>query len=335
MIRKSLTQFLVEQQRGEPALPSQLRLLLEVVARACKRIGYNVNQAGTGGLLGDAGAINVQGEAQKRLDVTANEILLEANEWGGHLAAMASEEMDTIHLIPNRYPRGEYLMMFDPIDGSSNVDVALSVGTIFSVVKAPANISGRDPTEADFLLSGQRQVAAGYALYGPQTLLVLTVGTGVYEFTLDRSMGAWELTGENLRIPSGKREFAINMSNRRHWSPPVRRYIDDCIAGKDGPFGQDYGMRWTGSMVADIHRILKRGGVFMYPWDNRNPDAAGKLRLLYEANPMGMLIEQAGGLAFDEDHPILEIQPRALHQRAGVTMGDGDEVKRILSYFAA
>lgn len=335
MPRKSLTQFLVEQQREQCALPAQLRLLLEVVSRACKRIGYTVNQAGTDGLLGDAGAINVQGEAQKRLDVMANEILLEANEWGGHLAAMASEEMDTIHPVPNRYPMGEYLMMFDPIDGSSNVDVALSVGTIFSVIEAPEGISGRNPTEADFLLPGRRQVAAGYALYGPQTLLVLSVGTGVYEFSLDRAMGSWGLTGEKLRIPPGSREFAINISNRRHWSEPVRQYIDDCLAGKDGPLGHNYGMRWTGSMVADIHRILKRGGVFMYPWDNRNPDAAGKLRLLYEANPMGFLIEQAGGLAFEEDHPILEIQPRALHQRVGVTMGDRAEVERILGYFSA
>lgn len=334
MSRKSLTQFLVEQQRQQSALPAQLRLLIEVVARACKRIGYTVNQAGTDGLLGDAGAINVQGEAQKRLDVMANEILLEANEWGGHLAAMASEEMDTIHPVPNRYPLGEYLMMFDPIDGSSNVDVALSVGTIFSVVEAPADISGRDPTEADFLQPGRRQVAAGYALYGPQTLLVLSVGIGVHEFSLDRTMGSWELTGENLRIPSGSREFAINMSNRRHWSEPVRRYIDDCMAGKDGPLGHDYGMRWTGSMVADIHRILKRGGIFMYPWDNRNPNAAGKLRLMYEANPMGFLIEEAGGLAMEEDHPILDIVPNALHQRVGVTMGDHDEVERILGYFA-
>lgn len=237
MRRKSLTQFLVEQQREHESLPAQLRLLLEVVARACKRIGYTINQAGTDGLLGDEGAINVQGEAQKRLDVLANEMLLEANEWGGHLAAMASEEMDTIHPVPNRYPMGEYLMMFDPIDGSSNVDVALSVGTIFSVIEAPADISGRTPTEQDFLMPGRRQVAAGYALYGPQTLLVLSVGTGVYEFSLDRMMGSWELTGENLRIPKGKREFAINMSNRRHWSAPVHSYIDDCMAGKDGPLG--------------------------------------------------------------------------------------------------
>lgn len=335
MPRKSLTQFLIEQQREEAALPAQLRLLLEVVARACKRIGYTVNQAGTDGLLGDAGAINVQGEAQKRLDVMANEILLEANEWGGHLAAMASEEMDTIHPVPNRYPMGEYLLMYDPIDGSSNVDVALSVGTIFSVVEAPADISGREPAEADFLLPGRRQVAAGYAIYGPQTLLVLSVGTGVYEFSLDRAMGAWELTGEDLRIPQGRREFAINISNRRHWSEPVRRYIDDCIAGRDGPLGHDYNMRWTGSMVADIHRILKRGGIFMYPWDSRTPNAAGKLRLMYEANPMGFLVEQAGGRAMEEDHPILEIEPHALHQRVGVMMGDRGEVERVLSYFAA
>jgi len=334
MKRKSLTQFLVEQQRERAAMPGQLRLLIEVVARACKRIGLTVNKAGLDGMLGDAGALNVQGEAQKRLDVLANEMLLEANEWGGHLAAMASEEMDTIHLVPHRYPKGEYLLLFDPIDGSSNVDVALSVGTIFSVLEAPTAVAGRAPSEEDFLQPGRRQVAAGYAIYGPQTLLVLTVGDGVHEFSLDREMGSWSMTGERLTIPQGGREFAINMSNRRHWSAPMRRYTDDCLAGSQGPLGADYGMRWTGSMVADIHRILKRGGVFLYPWDARTPNARGKLRLMYEANPMAMLIEQAGGLAMEETRPILDIAPEALHQRVGVVMGDRAEVERIRAYFA-
>jgi fructose-1,6-bisphosphatase I len=332
--QKSLTQFLVEQQRQQAALPAQLRLLIEVVARACKVIGYSVNNGALGGLLGDLDRSNVQGEVQKRLDVLANEMLLEANEWGGHLAALASEEMDAIHVIPNRYPKGEYLLLYDPIDGSSNVDVDLSVGTIFSVLHAPENSAGREVCEADFLQSGRRQIAAGYAIYGPQTLLILSVGTGVYEFALNREMGSWVQVGERLRIPAGNCEFAINMSNYRHWSQPVRSYIDDCLAGKTGCRGADFNMRWTGSMVADIHRILKRGGIFLYPWDARKPNQGGKLRLMYEANPMGFLIEQAGGLAYDNNRRILDIQPEALHQRVGVIMGDRAEVEAFVRYFA-
>jgi fructose-1,6-bisphosphatase I len=332
--RKTLTQFLVEQQRKDNALPAQLRLLIEIVARACKAISHAVNKGALGGMLGDLGSENVQGEVQKKLDVIANEILLEANEWGGHLAAMASEEMETIHLIPNRYPKGEYLLLFDPIDGSSNVDVDMTVGTIFSVLLAHEAASGRDVTEHDFLQPGRAQVAAGYAIYGPQTLLVLSVGTGVYEFSLDRETGSWVATDEKLRIPPGKREFAINMSNHRHWAQPMRRYVDECIAGASGPREADFNMRWTGSMVADIHRILKRGGVFLYPWDARDPAKPGKLRLMYEANPIGFLIEQAGGRASDGQGPVLEIAPDALHQRVGVALGDAAEIERLMRYHA-
>ena len=333
MHRKTLTQFLVEQQRKEAALPGQLRLLVEIVARACKAISISVNKGALGGVLGDHGSENVQGEVQMKLDVIANERLLEANEWGGHLAAMASEEMETIHLIPNRYPKGEYLLLFDPIDGSSNIDVNLSVGTIFSVLLAPADVSGREVTEEDFLQSGRRQVAAGYAVFGPQTLLVLSVGTGVYEFALDREMGSWVMTQERIRIPAGNREFAINMSNERHWAGPVRRYIADCMAGADGPRGANFNMRWTGSMVADIHRILKRGGIFLYPWDRRDPAKPGKLRLMYEANPMAYLIEQAGGKAVVDTRRIMDVDPEGLHQRIGVIMGDHDEVEHLMRYF--
>jgi len=269
MKRKTLTQFLIEQQRKEEALPAQLRLLIEIVARACKAISHTINKGALGGNLGSLDSENVQGEVQKKLDVLANEFLIDANEWGGHLAAMASEEMDTIHRIPNRYPKGEYLLVYDPIDGSSNIDVDLSVGTIFSVLEAPADASGREIREEDFLQPGTRQVAAGYAIYGPQTLLILTVGTGVYEFTLDREMGSWVLSDERLRVPETSAEFAINMSNQRHWDAPMQRYVDECLAGKTGPRGKDFNMRWTASMVADIHRILKRGGIFMYPWDKR------------------------------------------------------------------
>ncbi len=334
MKRRTLTQFLVEQQRREAALPAQLRLLVEIVTRACKAISISVNKGALGDMLGNMGTDNVQGEAQKKLDVIANDILLEANEWGGHLAAIASEEMEKIHLIPNRYPKGEYLLLYDPIDGSSNIDVNLSVGTIFSVLRAPETASGREVTEADFMQLGRHQVAAGYALYGPQSILVLTVGTGVYSFTLDREMGSWVQTHEKMRIPKTTQEFAINMSNRRHWSPPVRRYIDECLEGTDGPRGIDFNMRWTASMVADIHRILTRGGVFLYPWDAREPRRPGKLRLMYEANPMGMLIEQAGGTATDGLQRILDIEPKSLHERVGVVMGAQEEVARIARYHA-
>ncbi|SOE48838.1 Fructose-1,6-bisphosphatase, type I [plant metagenome] len=332
MKRKTLTQYLVEQQRQADGLGAEVRLLIEVVARACKSIGHAVGKGALGGVLGSLDSENVQGEVQKKLDVLSNEILLEANEWGGHLAAMASEEMETIHAIPNRYPKGEYLLLFDPLDGSSNIDVNVSIGTIFSVLKAPTHVAGAPVTEADFLQEGSRQVAAGYAVYGPQTMLVLTVGKGVVGFTLDREMGSWVLTHENIRIPEDTREFAINMSNMRHWAPPVRRYIDECLAGATGTRGKDFNMRWIASMVADVHRILTRGGIFMYPWDAREPGKPGKLRLMYEANPMSFIVEQAGGAAVDGVNRILDIKPGQLHQRVGVVLGSRNEVERVAQY---
>lgn len=333
-MKKNLTQYLVEQQRQKQTVTADVRLLLETVARACKAIGHAVSKGALGGVLGSLDSENVQGEVQKKLDVLSNEILLEANEWGGHLAGMASEEMETIHRIPNRYPKGEYLLLFDPLDGSSNIDVNVSIGTIFSVLHAPGDASGRDIEEEDFLQPGSSQVAAGYAVYGPQTMLVLTVGTGVVSFTLDREMGSWVLTGENLAIPEETKEFAINASNMRHWEAPVRRYVDDCLAGKTGPLGKDYNMRWIASMVADVHRLITRGGVFMYPRDERPSGKAGKLRLMYEANPMSFIIEQAGGAAIDGEQRILDIQPTALHQRVGVILGSKKEVERIQAYHA-
>jgi fructose-1,6-bisphosphatase I len=330
--RTSLTQYLVEKQRTDNALPAELRLLIEIVSRACKTISHAVSKGALGEVLGSLETENVQGEVQKKLDVISNSVLLEANEWGGHLAAMASEEMETIHLIPNRYPKGEYLLLFDPLDGSSNIDVNVSIGTIFSVLKAPADASGREIDEADFLQAGYSQVAAGYALYGPQTMLVLTVGDGVVGFTLDREMGSWVLTHENITIPADTKEFAINMSNMRHWAPPVKRYIDECLAGQTGTRGQDFNMRWVASMVTDIHRLLMRGGVFMYPWDAREPNKPGKLRLMYEANPMSMLVEQAGGMATNGYERILEVKPSSLHERVSVVIGSKNEVARITEY---
>ena len=330
--RTSLTQYLVEKQRTDKALPAELRLLIEIVSRACKSISHAVSKGALGGVLGSLESENVQGEVQKKLDVLSNEVLLEANEWGGHLAAMASEEMETIHLIPNRYPKGEYLLLFDPLDGSSNIDVNVSIGTIFSVLKAPSDASGRDICETDFLQQGHTQVAAGYAIYGPQTMLVLTVGEGVVGFTLDREMGSWVLTHDNLMIPEDTKEFAINASNMRHWATPVKRYIDECLAGKTGTLKKDYNMRWVASMVTDIHRLMMRGGVFMYPWDAREPGKPGKLRLMYEANPMAMLVEQAGGMATNGRERILDIRPQNLHERVSVILGSRNEVARVTQY---
>ncbi|MFN5049276.1 class 1 fructose-bisphosphatase [Roseateles sp.] len=328
--RISLTQYLVEQQREHGHIPGQLRLLIEVVARACKRIAIQVNKGELGDVLGTAGSENVQGEVQKKLDIIANEVLIEANEWGGHLAAMGSEEMDSIHVVPNRYPQGEYLLLFDPLDGSSNIDVNVSIGTIFSVLRKVNNQRGI--SEEDFLQPGKQQAAAGYCIYGPQTTLVLTVGDGVTMFTLDREQGSWVLTQENVQIPADTKEFAINMSNMRHWDTPVKRYIDECLAGKEGPRGKDFNMRWIASMVADVHRILTRGGIFMYPWDKREPEKAGKLRLMYEANPMGFLVEQAGGMVTNGRQRILDLQPTKLHERVAVVLGSKNEVERVTAY---
>jgi fructose-1,6-bisphosphatase I len=327
----SLTRYLVEQQRVNGLIPAQLRLLLEVVARSCKSISQAVNKGALGGVLGTAESENVQGEIQKKLDIIANEVLIEANEWGGNLAAMASEEMEDIYVVPNRYPQGEYLLLFDPLDGSSNIDVNVSIGTIFSVLRKP---EGSQVSEQDFLQAGSKQVAAGYCVYGPQTTLVLTVGNGVAMFTLDREQGSFVLTQENIQIPADTQEFAINMSNMRHWDAPIKRYVDECLAGKEGPRGKDFNMRWIASMVADVHRILTRGGIFMYPWDKREPTKPGKLRLMYEANPMGWLIEQAGGAATNGKERILDINPTQLHQRVSVILGSKNEVERVTGYHA-
>ena len=330
--RVSLTRYLIEQERDHGTIPPQLRLLLEVVARSCKGISLSVTKGALGDILGATDSENVQGEVQKKLDIIANEVLIEANEWGGHLAAMASEEMDSIHVIPNRYPQGEYLLLFDPLDGSSNIDVNVSIGTIFSVLKKPTNSPA--VTEADFLQAGNQQVAAGYCVYGPQTTLVLTVGNGVAMFTLDREQGSFVLTHENVKVPEDTQEFAINMSNMRHWDTPVKRYVDECLAGTEGPREKNFNMRWIASMVADVHRILTRGGVFMYPWDKREPNKPGKLRLMYEANPMSWLIEQAGGAATNGKQRILDIKPDALHQRVSVILGSKNEVDRVTEYHA-
>lgn len=328
--RVSLTQHLIEENRRYGTVPEELRLLLEVVARACKTIGHSVGKGALGNILGSNETENVQGEVQKKLDILSNEILLESNEWGGHLSAMASEEMETIHPISKTYPHGSYLLLFDPLDGSSNIDVNVSIGTIFSVLKMPEDKTDAD--EKDFLQPGRQQIAAGYALYGPQTLLVLTTGRGVHCFTLDREMGSWVLTQANMRIPEDTSEYAINASNARRWFPPVKRYFEEMQAGKKGPLKKDFNMRWVASMVTDMHRILNRGGIFMYPTDERNIEQGGRIRLLYEANPMAFIVEQAGGAATNGLIPMLDVVPEKLHQRVPVFLGSKNEVDRITRY---
>jgi fructose-1,6-bisphosphatase I len=328
MRRVTLTQYLIEQQRSHGTVSPELRLTVEVIARACKAISHAVSKGALAGIGDVMGTQNVQGEGQKRLDVVANEVLVEANEWGGQLAAMVSEEMDAPYQIPNRYPRGGFLLLMDPLDGSSNLDVNISVGTIFSVLRCPDGM--KEPDEKCFLQPGSKQVAAGFTVYGPTTVFVVTVGDGTHGFTLDRETFTFVLTHPDIRIPADTQEFAINVSNRRRWEPPVRRYIDECLAGKTGPRERDFNMRWVASMVADVYRTLSRGGIFMYPRDAKHKD--GRLRLMYEANPMALIVEQAGGAATDGHQRILDIAPERLHQRVGVILGSRNEVERVTRY---
>lgn len=337
--RTTLTQYLIEERRRFPDSKGEFNALILDVALACKAIAKAVAMGELGGLYGDhnaqaGGAINVQGETQKKLDVLSNELFIRVNEWSGHLAGMASEEMTDPFQIPSKYPRGKYLLVFDPLDGSSNIDVNVSVGSIFSILRAPQDAidSGRDLVEADFLQAGATQLAAGYALYGPTTMLVLTVGNGVSAFTLEPNLGEFMLTHPNLQVPADTQEFAINASNSRFWEPPIKRYVDECLAGKSGERGKDFNMRWIASMVAEAHRILMRGGVFMYPRDSKDPSKPGRLRLLYEANPIGMIMEQAGGRASTGREPMLSVKPTGLHQRIGLVFGSKNEVERIERY---
>jgi fructose-1,6-bisphosphatase I / sedoheptulose-1,7-bisphosphatase len=328
--RTTLIQFLIEERRRHPGASGELNALIFDVALACKAISRAVARGALGGVLGSAATINIQGETQKKLDVVANDLFLRSNEWGGHLAGMVSEEMEAPYAIPVQYPKGRYLLVFDPLDGSSNIDVDVSVGSIFSILRAPS--PGTDAAATDFLQPGHRQVCAGYAVYGPATMLVLTVGTGVHAFTLDPLLGEFILTHPNLKIPSATCEFAINASNSRFWEPAVKRYVDECLAGKAGPRGKDFNMRWIASLVAETHRILMRGGVFMYPRDTKDPVKAGRLRLLYEANPIAFIVEQAEGRANTGRERVLEMVPQELHQRVGFIFGSREEVERIEQY---
>jgi fructose-1,6-bisphosphatase I len=327
---KSLVQFIIEEQRAIPGVSGNFTGLISDIIIACKQIAHDVNKGELIGVLGSAGSENVQGETQKKLDIITNDVFIKSTEWGGHLAAMASEEMDDVYPIPAKYPKGKYLVVFDPLDGSSNIDVNISVGTIFSILRAPKGVA--NPTAADFLQAGTTQVCAGYALYGPATMLVITTGHGVNGFTLDNDIGEFMLTHQNMSIPADTVEFAINSSNERFWEKPVQRYVEECVAGKTGPRGINFNMRWVASMVAEVHRILTRGGVFLYPKDTKDPTKAGKLRLLYEANPMSFIVEQAGGISSSGYERIMDIKPSDLHQRVPVILGSKNEVARIVRY---
>ena len=330
----SLTQFIIEEQRRIPGATGDFTSLLNDVLTSCKKIACAVNRGPLIGLQGSADTENVQGETQKKLDIITNDIMVQSLEWTGHLAGMASEEMEELLPIPDAYPKGKYLILFDPLDGSSNIDINVSVGTIFSILRAPEGCE--NPTLEDFLQPGTEQVCAGYTIYGPTTMMVFTSGHGVNGFTLDRNIGEFVLTHPNLTIPEDTQEFAINMSNQRFWEAPVKRYIDECLAGSEGPRGKDFNMRWVAAMVAEVHRILMRGGIFMYPMDEkmRARGLTGKLRLMYEANPMSFIVEQAGGASSTGRERIMEIAPQGLHQRVPVILGSKNEVERVVSYHA-
>jgi len=324
----TVTRFLVSEQRRLGKTGHFTALVSDIVT-ACKMISHEVNRGALAGNLGLAGSENIQGEDQKKLDVLANDLFMHMNTFGGNYVGMASEEVDDVHVV-SEGSTNDYLLLFDPLDGSSNIDVNIAVGTIFSVLRCPGGVGS--PTEAEFMQPGIRQVAAGYAIYGASTMLVMTTGHGVNGFTLDANVGEFILTHPGMRIPADTSEFAINASRAMLWEPPVRRYYEECLAGKDGPRGKNFNMRWVGSMVADVHRMLCRGGVFLYPMDSENAKSGGKLRLMYEANPMGFIVEQAGGTASTGRGRVLELQPKTLHQRCSVLMGSSNEVARLDDY---
>ena len=326
--RWTLTRYLIEERRRFPQASGDLNALILDISLACKAIARIVAQ----GTLGDALQEDVG--AGRPLGRVSSDIFIRMNEWSGQLAGMASEEMAHPFQVPPTHARGKYLLVFDPLDGAGNIDVNVSVGSIFSILRAPQDAidSGRDVVEGDFLQPGAAQVAAGYALYGPTTMFVLSVGNGVAGFTLDPTLGEFLLTHPNIQVPARTREFAINASNHRFWEPPVKRYVDECLAGRSGVRGRDFNTRWIASTVAEVHRILMRGGVYLHPRDTREIDVPGRPRLLYEANPIGFVMEQAGGRASTGRQPMLGVKPSALHQRVGFIFGSRDEVELIERY---
>lgn len=330
MTYTTLPQWL-ENEVQSNGLEPELARLLDCVAETCKHISHEVSKGALAGVLGVAGSRNVQGEDQKKLDIISNDLMMQGVFSSGVVAACASEEMDHCAPGPDDGQRRPYLICFDPLDGSSNIDINVSIGTIFSVLPNPKE-DAQAPQDADFLQPGNRQLAAGYVIYGPQTQLVLTLGRGVVMFTLDPVSNTYLLTAPNVQVPVSAKEFAINCSNMRHWQDPVKRYVAELLEGVTGVRNKDFNMRWVAAMVAEVHRILCRGGIFMYPRDNRDPFKPGKLRLMYEANPMSWLVEQAGGRATDGQMRILDIEPSKLHQRVAVFLGALNEVERVTRY---
>lgn len=330
-LKTPFAQYISQLQVQGAPFPLGLQDLLIALTNTCTTLSNEVAQGALIGILGSAGTGNVQGEVQQKLDVIANDLLIAGVQSCQSLAGIASEEIEDP--LPVGKGLGDYLLLFDPLDGSSNIDVNVSIGTIFSVLKKPN--PNAPLSTSDFLQPGRTQVAAGYVVYGPQTTLAISLGEGVDVFTLDAVSGEFLLIKQGVRISESTHEFAINMSNMRHWAAPVKRYVDECLAGSSGIRKKDFNMRWIASMVADVHRVLSRGGVFMYPWDQRDPKKPGKLRLMYEANPMGFLVEQAGGAVINGVDTILDLQPKALHERVSVILGSKEEVNLLRQYHAA
>ena len=329
-IGKSVIQFIVEEQRAHPDSTGDLSGLLGDIVSACKKISHLVSRSSIIGLEGFADSENVQGEHQKKLDIITNDVMVDHLKWTGHLAAMASEEIEEIIQIPSQFPKGKYLICFDPLDGSSNIDINLTVGTIFSILRCPEGVE--NPTIDDFMQKGTEQVCAGFCIYGPSTMLMITTGNGVDGFTLDRDVGEFILTHPGMTIPEDTAEFAINMSNQRFWEAPIQRYVEECVKGVNGGREKNFNMRWNASMVAEVYRILTRGGIFMYPIDSKIAEQGGKLRLMYEANPMSFIVEQAGGASSTGHERIMDINPEGVHQRVPVVLGSKKEVERVVKY---
>lgn len=327
--QKNLNDFLSEN-LGKTEAQKRLHWVIDAIATSIKQVALIIDDAALSGQLGKLDNINVQGEQQVKLDLLTNDCFVANLQVCDSVAGMVSEELKEAIFLAKDTAKPNYLVVFDPLDGSSNIDVNVAVGSIFSVLNAPTN---RATQTSDFLQNGSKQVLAGYAIYGPSTLLILTIGDGVQCFTLNSVSGDFVLTKANMRVPSDTQEFAINASNARFWEPPIKQYVAECQAGKDGARHKDFNMRWIASMVADCHRILVRGGIYLYPKDNKLPAKAGRLRLLYELNPMSWLIEQAGGKSSTGREPVLTLLPTDIHQRAPIIIGSANEVERIVEYY--
>ena len=327
-LQKNLDTFLKEKFSQSEA-DQRLVMVINAIAESVKQVAKMVETAPLAGQLGKLDNENVQGEQQAKLDLLTNDCFVANLQACDAVAGIVSEELVEAILLSKDASKRNYLAVFDPLDGSSNIEVNVAVGSIFSILKAPV---GRATQVADFLVKGTEQVLAGYAIYGPSVVLVFTFGDGVQCFTLNSATGEFVLTLANMGVPEDTQEFAINSSNARFWEPPIQQYISECQAGTTGARGKDFNMRWIASMVADVHRILIRGGVYLYPKDNKTPLKAGRLRLLYELNPMSWIIEQAGGESSTGRERVLDLVPTEIHQRAPIIIGSKNEVERLVQY---